>query len=246
MKPWYEDDDFWKKLEPVLFPQQRLKDTPEAVDRIIALLQLQSGITVLDLCCGIGRHSLEFARRGFHVTGVDRTRYYLDKASKQATTEGLKMEFVQADMGEFSRPNGFDVALNLYTSFGYFEDAEDDRRVMKNLYRSLKRGGSLIMEMMGKEIIARIFQERTWREEDGIIVLEEHRLRSGWGAIENRWIVLKDGERIEKRFTHRLYSGMELISMLTTCGFSKTEIYGDLAGNPYDQTAKRLIVVAHK
>ena len=115
--PWHEQDAFWLAVEPVLFLQRRWSDAPAEVEGIISLLGLQSGMRVLDLCCGVGRHALEFARRGFHVTGVDRTQAYLDKASRQAVSEGLRAEFVREDMRAFCRPQAFDAAVNLFTSF---------------------------------------------------------------------------------------------------------------------------------
>ena len=93
-KTWHEEDAFWETVCPILFNQQRLSDTPEEVDGILSLLGISSGAHVLDLCCGVGRHSLELARRGFNVVGVDRTKPYLEKASVQAGAEGLNVELL--------------------------------------------------------------------------------------------------------------------------------------------------------
>jgi len=242
-KPWHEQDDFWETVSPM---QQRWADTPAEVDNLIALLEIAPGAHILDLCCGVGRHSLELARRGFRVTGVDRTLAYLRRAAEQADTEGLEIEFVEEDMRTFCRPDAFDVVINLFTSFGYFEDPDDDRHVVANVYRSLRSGGAFLVEMKGKEVLARVFQERDWDEEDGLLVLQERELSQDWSWIENRWILLKDDSRTELRTGHRLYSAAELTSLLTECGFARAGACGGLDGSPYDQTAKRLAVVAHK
>ena len=154
-QPWHEQDEFWETVAPILFAQRRWSDAPAEVEEVVSLLGIGPGAHILDLCCGVGRHSLELARRGFRVTGVDRTRLYLDRASKQAEAEGLKIEFVQDDMRTFCRPDAFDVVINLFTSFSYFEDPEEDRQVLVNVYRSLKPGGVFVLEMLGKEILAR-------------------------------------------------------------------------------------------
>ena len=65
-------------------------------------------------------------------------------------------------MRSFCRPEAFDVVLNMYSSLGYFEDIEEDKQVLKNIYRSLKNKGKLLIDLMGKEILARIFRERDW------------------------------------------------------------------------------------
>ncbi len=245
-KPWYEQDAFWEIVAPTLFTQQRWSDAPTEVEQVVSLLGIEPGAHVLDLCCGVGRHSLELARRGFQVTGVDRTRLYLDRASQQAEAEGLKVEFVQSDMRSFCRPDAFDVVVNLFTSFGYFEDPEDDRQVATNVHRSLKSGGVFLIDMMGKEVLARIFHERDWYEEDGVLILEERKITRNWSWMENRWIMFKDNNRVELRLSQRLYSAVELASLLTECGFAHVEAYGDLEGRSYDHLARRLVVVAHK
>lgn len=243
---WYERDTLWESLEGIMFNQQRLTNAPAEVENMIKLLDITASSQVLDLCCGIGRHTLEFARRGFAITGVDRTAAYLKKAKKQAGQERLGIEFIQSDMRDFKRPGSFDIVLNLFTSFGYFEDPEDDRKVIENIYESLKPGGKALLEMMGKEVLARIFRERDWGEEDGHLLLQERKLSQNWGWIEVRWILIKDNRRIEHNMSHRLYSAVELSALLAKVGFSNIQVYGDLEGNEYNQQAKRLLMIAQK
>ena len=115
---WFEDDTLWEKLEGFLFSQFRSSAiTGREAEQILGLVHLPQGAAVLDLCCGPGRHALEFARRGFRVTGVDRTARYLATARAAETREGLTVEFVQEDMRHFHRPAAFDLALNLFAQF---------------------------------------------------------------------------------------------------------------------------------
>ncbi|MFH1652210.1 MAG: class I SAM-dependent methyltransferase, partial [Chloroflexota bacterium] len=208
--PWHEDDSFWEDWGPVMFPRRIWEGTPLEVDGIISLLGISPGMHILDLGCGPGRHSLELARRGFRVTGVDRTRVYLDEASQRAAVAGLDIEFVHEDMRSFYREGVFDAAINMLTSFSYFEDPEEDRQVVANVYRSLKPGGVFLLETNGKEVLARIFQERSWDEEDGILWLQERRVSQNWGWMENRWIMIKGDTRIEGNISHRLYAATEM------------------------------------
>lgn len=244
--PWHEQDEFWRAVEPFLFGQRRMAAALAEVEQVIRLAGLQPGLAVLDLGCGIGRHALEFARQGFRVTAVDRTRAYLDTAANAAAAAQLTLEVVEADMRSFRRPGAFDVAVNLFTSFGFFENPDDDRRVARNLFDSLRPGGTLVMEMLGKEILARDYQERNWMEEDGVILLEERKIGQAWSWIENRWILLAGDRRIEVRLSNRLYAAAELLAVLSDAGFVGGEAFGSLAGGPYDHTAKRLVVVAKK
>jgi SAM-dependent methyltransferase len=246
VKPWYENDKFWRTCAPVLFSERRRADAPGEVDQIVALLKLTPPARILDLCCGIARHSLELARRGFRVTGVDITEMYLEEARNRAAEEKLNLELIRFDMREFRRPNTFDAALNMFTSFGYFPDPNEDRRVAKNVYQSLRRGGVFLIDVMGKEVLAHVFRERDWYEEDGILVLQEHKLSQNWSWIENRWTIITHDRRATFTVSHRLYSAAELVLLLSGCGFGEVQVYGGLDAIPYDQNARRLVAVARK
>lgn len=245
MTVWHEQDSFWEDVP--MFTEQRWEKAPEEVEAVISLLGIEPGTSVLDLPCGAGRHSLELARRGYRVTGVDRTAGYLQTAREQAEAEGLELELVQGDMREFVRPATFDAAINLFTSFGYFEDPNQDRKVAENLFHSLKPGGSLVMDMMGKEVLARVFLPRDWQElADGTFFLQERKVSRDWTWLENRWILLKGAWRREYAVDHRLYDGAGLKALLFDAGFESVAIYGDLAGAPYDNEARRLVALAYK
>jgi len=246
MESWHESDEFWETIAPMLFDEQRLAATPLEVDLVTARLNLDPRAAVLDLCCGPGRHSLELARCGFQVTGVDRTAAYLEKARGIADEEGLEVKFLEADMREFVRAGVFDAAIMMYTSFGYFEDPDENRQVLVNVCRSLRDGGALLIEMMGKEVLARIFQPQGWHEQDDVLFLQERKLSKDWSWIDNRWILIRGQERVEFNISHWLYSAAELSALLKESGFQSVEFFGDLEGVPYDQDAKRLIAVARK
>src|SRR5712692_6870365 len=120
MTEWHEDDEFWESFAPFFFTPDRVDGSTTEADGLIKLLEVAPGSRVLDLCCGVGRHSIALARRGFAVTGVDRTRAFLDRARDTADKAGLAIEWVQEDIRAFKRSNSFDGAINCVTSFGYF------------------------------------------------------------------------------------------------------------------------------
>jgi SAM-dependent methyltransferase len=180
------------------------------------------------------------------VTGVDRTRLYLQRAIRQARDEGLTVEFLREDMRRFRRRDAFHGAINLFTSFGYFPDPADDRLVVENVHASLKAGGVFLLDLMGKEVLARIFRERDWHRDEGLVVMEERSIRKSWTWVESRWTILRQGRKTEVELSHRLYSAAELEGMLRSAGFASVAIFGDLEGSPYDQNARRLVAVARK
>lgn len=244
--PWHEDDEFWESTGSWLFTDQAWQLSIEEVDQLISLLDLKPPADILDLCCGPGRHALELDRRGFIVTAVDRTENYLKEARRRAEDEGLAVEFIQDDMRNFCRQNSFDVVINMFTAFGYFENDSEEQQVLDNVFQSLRSGGKFVLQLKGREVLARIFLPRDWRHRNGVIVLEERIPSEDWSFLENRLIIINGLERKEFKFKVRNYSASELKVLLLKTGFKNIGIYGDLDGSPYDHTAKWLVMVGEK
>jgi SAM-dependent methyltransferase len=245
-KEWFDDESFWRDLYPFLFPTERLAEATAELKKVLALSKPR-GRKVLDLCCGPGRCSIVLAKRGFSVTGVDRTKFLLDKARRKARRAGLGIEWVQQDMRDFVRPESFDLALSMFTSFGYFDDKTEDVAVLGNVFQSLRPGGVLVMEMAGKECLARIFQPTTSQAlPDGSQFVARHEIFDDWTRVRNEWILIRKGRTKSFRFHHTVYSGQELKDRLNGVGFGEVRLYGDLEGREYGVDAQKLVAVARK
>jgi len=245
-RPWYDDERFWAGLAPFLFGEERWRGAARDADPLVRLLGLEPGSTVLDLGCGPGRFALELAQRGFRVTGVDRTRRYLGEARRRARQRGLGVELVLSDMRRFVRPGAFDACINMFTSFGYFEKPADDLKVCRNVFRSLAPGGRFLVQVGGKEWLARHFLPRDWSEAGGTFVLEERTVRPGWTGLDNHWVLISKGSVREFRFFLRIYSAVELSGLMRQAGFSRVDVYGGLDGCPYDHASRWLVAVGRK
>jgi SAM-dependent methyltransferase len=164
METWHKSDSFWETMAPFLFSERPWESAATEIDPTTALLGVEPGAAILDMCCGPGRYSLELARRGYRVTGVDRTTAYLGQARQQAEEEGLTLEFVEDDMRHFCRPGAFEGAMMMYTSFGYFEDPAENRQVLVQ---------GLSLDLFGSR--AFWYVEGVWLQLSG-------RLRRSWGC----------------------------------------------------------------
>jgi SAM-dependent methyltransferase len=245
-KEWFDDDSFWRELHPFLFTRERLAAGPEHVEKALALARPR-GRRALDLCCGPGRCSIALAQLGFSVTGVDRTKLLLDRARSRARRAGARVEWVQADMRDFIREEAFDLTLSMFTSFGYFDDKEEDRVVLSNVLASLKPGGVLVMELVGKEFLAGGFQPVTMDElPDGSRLVHRHEIFDDWTRLRNEWVLIRQGRTRTFTFHHTIYSGQELKDRLLGAGFADVKLYGSLEGDPYGLDAQRLVAVARK
>src|SRR5262249_36136349 len=133
---WFDDDSFWTVTYPFMFPETSFASAISDIPKIISLSGI-SDARVLDLCCGPGRHAIPLAKHGFTVTGVDRTSFLLNKAKAYADQESVSINWIQEDMRRFVKPDAFNLALSLFTSFGFFENLDDNRTVLRNLHTSL-------------------------------------------------------------------------------------------------------------
>jgi SAM-dependent methyltransferase len=239
---WFENEVFWQTFYSYMFGERKLAAAPVEVDRVLALSGVAGG-RVLDLCCGPARHSMVLARKGFEVTGVDRSPFLLGKARE--LTAGTGVELVEADMRDFVRPGAFDLALNLFTSFGYFATREEDLAVLRNVRASLKPGGVFVLDVMSKEYVISQGTPTRWELwPTGEILVQHYDVFPGWGRIRAQWLLI-EGERARRfEFEHNVYSGQELAALLQRAGFGDVQLFGNLEGAPYDAAATRLVARA--
>jgi SAM-dependent methyltransferase len=246
MPEWFENEIFWAEMYPHMFSEERLQASEKEIEKIFALVGFQRG-TVLDLCCGPGRHTVVMAQKGCQVTAVDKTPFLLQKAQEKAQNENIEAEWVLEDMRNFIRPNTYDLVLNMLTSFGYFDEKQEDMIVLHNIYQSLKSGGICVLDMMGKEVLARDFQPTvSEKHPDGSILIQRREIFDEWSRILNERILVKEGKAISFTFHQTIYSGQELKERLLQAGFMKVRLFGNLDSEEYGPNASRLVAVCWK
>jgi SAM-dependent methyltransferase len=245
-REWFDDESFWRDLSAFLFPETRCAAAELEVDQVLALT-MPRGKMALDLCCGPGRCAIALAKRRFSVTGVDRTRYLLKKAEARAKAARVKIEWIRRDMRDFVRPDSFDLVLSMFTSFGYFDDKQDDLRVLSNILACLRPGGSFLIDVVGKEHLANILTPTTSEElADGSRLIQCHEIFDDWTRIRNKWILVRHGRAKSFEFHHTIYSGQELRDRMERVGFIDVNLFGSLSGDEYGPKAQRLIAVGYK
>ena len=245
-KEWFDDDSFWRELYPFLFPEKRVADADEQVAKALALTK-PPGKSVLDLCCGPGRCSIALAKKGFRVTGVDKTTYLLNKARAKAKAARVNIEWVREDMRDFVRPASFALVLSMFTSFGYFDDRQDDMTVLQNMFTSLQPGGACLIEVLGKERLAKILQPTISTVlPGGTLMVERHEIFDDWTRVRNEWLLIRGGRAKSFNFHHTIYSGQELRDRMERVGFVAVTLHGSLDGDAYGPNAERLVTIGHK
>jgi SAM-dependent methyltransferase len=235
----------WLQAVPLRIPPEQ---TSAEVDFVLSALDLPTGARVLDVPCGHGRHSVELARRGYRVTGIDLSAAYLERARAAARQARVEIELLRADMRELPFAGGFDAALNLWTSFGYLESDEEDQRALEAMARALEPGGLWLGDLLNALWVTRNLEEQGRTElEDGTVVLEDRRFDARSGRNDVAWTIERpDGHHVELASSLRLYTLPELDSMLGRAGLQVDGTWGDFEGSEYGPDSHRLIVRARK
>jgi SAM-dependent methyltransferase len=246
-KRFYGQDYFKYRYEP------RLAEVPaEEVDFVIEQGRLDfaggRALKVFDICCGVGRHARPLAARGCHVVGVDLAEANIEAAKDLAKEQDIadRCEFHHADIRDFAPPVECDLAINMFTSFGYFENDQADAVIIAKAAQSLRPGGRFILDIANREAVICGFRPRQRRGRRGNYVIEEARLDLERGRLTGTWTFIRDGQRSQHDVSIRLYALHELVAMVEAQGLQLAGAFGDYASTPYDQTSPRCIVVAEK
>jgi SAM-dependent methyltransferase len=229
--PWYVEF-FRSGAYARLYSFERERSAREAAFALQAL-GLGPGATVLDLCCGRGRHLRELPG----AVGID-----LDLASLR----GLRAAC--AEMRALPlRSGSVDGVVSLFSSFGYLEGDEEDARALGEIARVLRRGGAFLVDLLNREHALAGFAATQQRvEEDGTLVVEQR----AFDALQSRLttsfvIVSSDGTRTDSvGHSLRLYTLTELSRMLAAAGLRLRRTYGGFAGEDYALDSVRMICVA--
>lgn len=217
------------------------------VSFVIKKTGIKKGERVLDVCCGPGRHAVLLAEKEFAVTGIDFSAEYLREARKRAEKKGVSVKFVRKDAREMRFPAEFGLAVNLFTSFGYFKKEEDDRKVLNGVFRSLRPGGLFLMDFLNPDFLKKHYRGKNWQKlEDGSYLLEETVLSPDGRHCLNEWTRIKKGKALKKSFFLRLYDRKRISRALKKAGFRPVSFWGGFRGEKLSPDRNRLIVLAGK
>ena len=212
------------------------------------VLKLNQGSRILDLACGTGRHAVLLAKRGAFVVGVDKTDAYLKEARSAA--RGLSnCLFARGDMRRLPFKGEFDAAINLWTSFGYFDKASDDLKVLKAVARALKPGSLFLIDLLDFAWVKKHGQSRRWDQRaDGAYLLQDAAWVGGHDPkIINAWIILRPGKpKLRARFVVRGYDKPRLYAALRRAGLVPVKSWHGLGALGRLKSGHRLVVLARK
>ncbi len=230
------------------------RDVRKEVSGLVQLLGLPLESKILDVACGDGRISLALARQGYRVTGLDCSGSLLDKARKKASRARLDIQWVQRDMREIEETEQYAAAVNVFTSFGYFLNEDDDLKALRSIHNALKKDGKFVTDLENLFFITRAAQicggEPLYRPLDNY---------QGWveeittfDPVTQRvnmslkiWFPQKGVQKCGTA-SYRSYSLVEMQKLLAASGFQIIDVYGDFKLSPYDLESERMILLCTK
>jgi D-alanine-D-alanine ligase len=231
--------DWWKRI----FNSMYLKTdgdvvgdeniTKEEVSLLTQILKFDKNAVILDLACGQGRHTLELARRGYsNLFGLDRSRYLINRAKKIAGNENLSVNFKEGDARKLPyQADKFDFVLILGNSFGYFENIEDDTKILKEVFRVLKPNGIFLIDVADGLYLKENFNPRGWEWIDKKhFVCRERVLASDNERLISREVITQIGKGVivDQFYAERLYTKESLSELLQKAKFKEINFHGPI------------------
>lgn len=234
------------EIDLVARPASQVRAQVDGVERF---LTLEPRSRVLDLGCGRGSQTIELARRGHRVLGMDADEKTLAHGRAAAKEEKVYVHFTKNDPRQIPYRGEFDAVLCLSSSFSRLASERDDQRALESVLKSLKPGAKLLIDQLNKEWLMRHFEPNSW-EQGGVkgeVVLEQVSFNFEAGRLDSRrTIVGKDGSRTPVQSSLRVYTLTELKALLARAGLTYLRSFGGFDGSAYGMESPRMIVLAER
>jgi len=223
------------------------RDTAREANFIQSAL-LRKG-TILDLCCGTGRHSIILRQKGWNTVGLDLSKNLLAIAKQRMKNKRVRFPLVRAEMRHFPfRNQVFDAIICMFTSFGYLPSRSEDMKSLKEVQRTLRRVGSFLLDLANRDHLIKAFQEREWAEFEPFYMLEKRSLDLQSSRLLSQWTIIRKDKKEVRSLQHdvRLYTLPGLKHMLKEAGLRVREVYGGYDKKEFNSDSSRMIVSAEK
>ena len=239
---WYE-----RYFGPDYLRIYRLADTAEQLAFLQQMVTLPPGDRLLDVCCGHGRHATVLAERGLRVTGFDLSAPFLQVAQERARELRVPLALSRADVRFFPFPSRvFDMAISMFTSFGYFEDERENARVLKEVARVIKPGSRYILDLANLDYVRSQPATSDWEHEGTRVSTTYTYHEPSRRARTHRAAFFPDGREEVYESSVRMYEREEIEGMLQQAGLQVVTLYGSYTGEPLHPSRKRMILISER
>lgn len=231
---WFDTDEY-----DLVYQDRDQDEASTLVDLIEHTTGLGAGARILDVGCGRGRHSIEFARRGFRVTGLDLSLRALEIAKRKAVEADVSVDFLRGDMRR-PAPGSYDLVVNLFTAFGYFEDPSDHQRAVDAMVQVLERGGWLVQDFLNAPYVAQNLVPRDIQRAGKVEIRQKRRIEDN--RIRKRIEFIRDGEIHAFEESVALLTLDDFRRLYRSAGLTLKAVKGTYRGEPHTETSPRTIL----
>lgn len=219
--------------------------TNRECDYIERHCELKGKGKILDLACGHGRHSIEFAKRGYSVEGVDINKEFIQIAKNNSQEKGLKVKFVEEDILEIEHEEDFDIVLFLFNSLGFF-NRQDSERIFKKINQCLVEGGRVFLDIKNRDHIVKELKPYEIYEKGEDLMIDRLSFNPIKGTTTNIRTYIKDGKRYEAPFTMYSYNYSDLEQFLRGTELKIKKVLGGWKDERFDSESRRIVVILEK
>ena len=241
---WYQQ---WFASEEYLdvYRHRNDEDSERIINLILSNIDLASNAKILDAACGAGRHSINFAEKGYNVRGFDLSETLLKIAQKEAEEKNLDIEFSLADKRFFKIDEKFDLIVSLFTSFGYFYSVDENFAFPRNAFHMLSENGYYVLDYLNKVFLEENLVKFSHRIIHNKEIKESREISEG--RVVKRIEIRKNGEKKEFFESVKLYSFGDIENEFSRIGFKVFKVFGDYSGEIFDQSkSERCIIIFKK
>jgi cyclopropane fatty-acyl-phospholipid synthase-like methyltransferase len=244
MNAWFKD---WFSSEEYLevYKHRDEEDAEKLLTLILKNTNLQPSSKVVDAACGAGRHSIYLHEKGLNVVGFDLSRTLLKKAQEESIKKNIKLNLFCADLRKTCLKKNFDLVVNLFTSFGYFESDEENFAFPKASYRMLNDKGFYILDYLNRDFIVKTLVPQSVKYVNGKKIIELRKIDRERIVKE----IIINNDEIERSFFEsvKLYKKDKIINEFEKIGFKLFKVFGDYIGSEFDiHNSSRLILFFRK
>ncbi len=239
-KEWFSSDEY---LE--LYKHRDGKDASKIIELILSSVNIPENARVLDSACGAGRHSIYLAERGFNVVGFDLSENLLKIAKENSAAKGLSIDYVRGDKRNIYFKEKFNLIVNLFTSFGYFESDKENFSFINNSQNFLLKESYFVIDYFNKNYLIENIESETTRNNGGKTLIEKRFIENDRVIKE---IIIKE-KNSSRKFVEsvKLYEYQTIVEYLKKIGYNIIFMYGDYVGSSFDPNkSERLILICQK
>ena len=225
---------------PLLTPER----TRAEIDFLLSKIPIPDAGNILDIGCGFGRHSIELARRGYNLVGVDPSQAMIEAARRASAGLVNPPQFVWSRAEDYETDQRFDAALCLFTTLGQIEGDQDNRQLVGRAAHQLNPGGCFIVEVPHRTWVKQNLKTKEVFQTPESSTNIERSYDNEQGIVTEIFTIVTPADRRVYLLRYRVFNVIELEQLIKNTGLKVIEFYSGYQDVPFDQASPVIVMIA--